>query len=612
MNFRGPLLFALVLTGAFLVALPAATVTMPVDEVRPGMRGTGVTVFQGTERSEFSAEIIGVLENAMGPRRNLILARLEGGPLAESGVIQGMSGSPVYVDGRLLGAVSYSMGSFPKDTIAGITPIAEMLRDDSGSSSRVARAAPRLPLPLATDTLTSLLPDRLTRPDPFATRPGDISAVGLSSGAAATLGVQLRPIATPLVMTGFTAEAIDHIAPMFRAAGMVAVVGGGVSSQTESDAPLQPGDAVGVSLIRGDLSMAGTGTVTHVDEGRLYAFGHPFYNLGSARFPMTRAYVHTVLPSQAISSKIAAVGEVLGTIDQDRSTGISGSLGAGPRLVPVHVSLNAPDRNRVDSFDFEVVADELFTPLLSYNAMLNTLFTHSREVGSATYVMRGQVELAGHPSVTFEETFSGDAATVMAGLYLSGPLTALLSNGFGPVTVEGVDVSVTAYDDVRTAQIERVWLDDPRPRPGRTVPLRIVARTHRGDEISRTIMVDIPASARGRLQLLVSDGATLAQLERQQSGQGIQATSLNQLIEALNDARRNNRLYVQLVRQDAGAVVNGRRMASLPPSVLSVLGADRSAGGLTPLRNAALREWSLQLDHVVSGSRSLTVDLGSP
>ncbi|MDP7693214.1 MAG: SpoIVB peptidase S55 domain-containing protein, partial [Vicinamibacterales bacterium] len=271
MNFRGPLLFALVLTGAFLVALPAATVTMPVDEVRPGMRGTGVTVFQGTERSEFSAEIIGVLENAMGPRRNLILARLEGGPLAESGVIQGMSGSPVYVDGRLLGAVSYSMGSFPKDTIAGITPIAEMLRDDSGSSSRVARAAPRLPLPLATDTLTSLLPDRLTRPDPFATRPGDISAVGLSSGAAATLGVQLRPIATPLVMTGFTAEAIDHIAPMFRAAGMVAVVGGGVSSQTESDAPLQPGDAVGVSLIRGDLSMAGTGTVTHVDEGRLYA-----------------------------------------------------------------------------------------------------------------------------------------------------------------------------------------------------------------------------------------------------------------------------------------------------------------------------------------------------
>ena len=597
------------MAGAFLAVLPAATVTMPVDEVRAGMRGTGVTVFQGTERSEFTAEIIGVLENSMGPQRNLILARLAGGPLAETGVIQGMSGSPVYVDGRLLGAVSYSMGSFSKDAIAGITPIEEMLRDDSGPSSRVARVVPRLPLPLASDTLTSLLPNRLARPDSFAVRPGDVSAIGLP---AATLGVQLRPIATPLVMTGFTAAAIDHIAPMFRAAGMVAVVGGAVSAQTMPDGALQPGDAVGVSLIRGDLSMAGTGTVTLVDDGRVHALGHPFYNLGPARLPMTRAYIHTVLPSQATSSKIAAVGEILGTIDQDRSTGISGSLGPGPRLVPIHVSLNAPDRDRLDTFDFEVVADELFTPLLAFNAMLNTLFTHSREVGAATYVVRGQAKLEGHPPAAFEETFSGDAATVMAALYVAGPLTALLNNGFEPVTVDGIDVSITAYDDVRTAELERVWLDDPWPRPGRTIALRITARTHRGKEMTRTVMVDLPASARGRVQLLVADGTTLAELERERSGQGLQATDLNQLIDGLNDARRNDRLYVQLLRPDAGAVVNGRRLASLPPSVLQVLGTDRSGGGLTPLRNAAVREWSIPLGHVVSGSRTLTIDLARP
>ena len=612
MSHREPLLIALVLTGAFLVVLPAAPVTMSVDEVVPGMRGTGVTVFQGTERSEFEVEIIGVLENAMGPRRNLILARLDGGPLAESGVIQGMSGSPVYVDGRLLGAVSYSMGSFPKDTIAGITPIDEMLRDDSASPAQVARAARRLPLPLASDTLTALLPSQLTRPDPFAARPGDISAVGLPADTAATLGVQLRPIATPLVMTGFAADVIDRVAPIFRTAGMVAVAGGGTSAQAMPDGPLQPGDAVGVSLIRGDLSMAGTGTVTLVDDGRVYAFGHPFYNLGAARFPMTRAYIHTVLPSQAISSKIAAVGGILGTIDQDRSTGISGSLGPGPRLVPMHVVLDAPDRDRVDTFDFEVVADELLTPLLAYNAMLNTLFTHSRQVGSATYVVHGRAALVDHPPVTFEETFSGDAATIMAALYVSGPLTVLLSNDFEAVTIDSIDVSITAYDDVRTARLERIWLDDPRPRPGDSVPLRIAARTHRGDEIIRTIMVDVPASARGRLQLLVADGTTLAQQERQQSGEGLEATDLNQLIDALRTARRNDWLYVQLLRPDAGAVVNGRRLASLPPSVLTVLGADRSGGGVTPLRNATVREWSLPLDHVVSGSRVLTIDLGNP
>ena len=610
MSYREPLLLALLLTAAFLVVLPAATATMPVDEVVVGMQGTGITVFQGTERSEFSVEIIGVLENSLGPRRNLILARLEGGPLADAGVIQGMSGSPVYVDGRLLGAVSYSMGSFSKDTIAGITPIDEMLRDDSGPPARVARALPRLTLPLASDTLTSLLPNRLTRPDPFAVRPGDISAVGLPADVAATLGVQLRPIATPLVMTGFTAHAIDHIAPMFRAAGMVAVAGGAISAQRMPDAPLQPGDAIGVSLIRGDLSMAGTGTVTLVDNGRVHAFGHPFYSLGPARFPMTRAFIHTVLASQAISSKIAAVGEVVGTIDQDRSTGISGSLGPGPRLVPLHVSLNAPDRNRVDTFDFEIIADELFTPLLAYNAMLNTLFTHSREVGSATYVVRGRVELADHPPARFEDTFSGDAATVLASLYVSGPLTVLVNNGFEPVRVDGIDVSITAYDDVRTAELERVWLDDPRPRPGHTVPLRIAVRTYRGDEITRTIMVDLPATARGRLQLLVADGTTLAGQERQQSGERLQPTDLNHLIDTVNRARRNNRLYVQLLRPDAGAVVNGRRLTSLPPSVLSVLNADRSNGRVTPLRNAVVREWSIPLDHVVSGLRVLTIDLG--
>jgi len=610
MSHRRPLLFALILTGAFLVVLPAATVTMPVDEVVVGMRGIGITVFEGTTRSEFSVEIIGVLENSIGPRRNLILARLEGGPLAETGVIQGMSGSPVYVDGRLLGAVSYSMGSFPKETIAGITPIDEMLRNDSGPPSRVARAVPRLTLPLASDTLTSLFSNRLARPDPFAIRPGDVTAIGLSGDTAAALGVQLRPIATPLVMTGFTADVIDHIAPVFRAAGMVAMVGGSVA-QSMPDGPLQPGDSIGVSLIRGDLSMAATGTVTLVDDGRVHAFGHPFYSLGAARFPMTRAYVHTVLPSHAISSKIAAVGEVVGTIDQDRSTGISGSLGPGPRLVPLHVSLNAPDRNRVDTFDFEIVADELFTPLLAYNAMLNILFTHSREVGSATYVVRGRAELAGHPPATFEETFSGESATVLAALYLAGPLTALVSNGFEPVTVDSIDVSITAHDDVRIAELERIWLDDPRPRPGHIVPLRIAVRTHRGDEITRTIMVDLPATARGRLQLLVADGTTLARRERQESGQGLQATDLNQVIDALNTARRNNRLYVQLLRPDAGAVVHGRRLASLPQSVLDVLGANRGSGSFTPLKNAVIREWSIPLDHVVSGSRVLTIDLGN-
>ena len=614
MNLHRTLLpFALVI-GGFLAVLPAATVTMPVDEVRAGMRGTGVTVFAGTERSEFTAEIIGVLENSFGPRRNLILARLDGGPLAASGVIQGMSGSPVSIDGRLIGAVSYSLGSFSKATIAGITPIEEMLRDDTPPPARVGDAARNLALPLAADTLTGLLPTRLERPEPFAARPGDIDAMGLPAGVGGSFGVRLRPITTPLSMNGFTPDAFDRIAPLFRSAGLAAVIGGtaagGIAAQ--SDAPLQAGDAVGVSLMQGDLSMAGTGTVTLVENGRLYAFGHPFYNLGSSRFPMTRAYVHTVLPSQAISSRIATVGETLGTIDQDRSSGISGRLGPGPRLVPIRVTLDAPERQRTDTFDFQVVDDALFTPLLAYNAVLNTLFSHNRQVGAATYAVRGEVALEGHPPARFEETFAGDAATVLASVYVAGPLTALIDNGLEPVTVERVDVSVTARDGARTAVLERIWLDDPRPRPGRTVPLRLAIRTRDGEVVIRTVMVDLPSASRGPLQVLVADGATLALQERQQAGQAARPTNLRHLIDALNTARRNDRFYVQLRRRDAGAVVNGRRQPSLPPSVLEVLGGDRYGGGLARMSIAAVREWEVPVDHVVSGARVLNLDLGTP
>ncbi len=601
-------MLALILTGGLLAVLPAATVTMPVDEIQPGMQGTGRTVFKGTEISEFGVDIIGVLENYMGPRRNLILARLSGGPLAESGVFQGMSGSPVYVDGRLLGAVSYAMGSFPKDTIAGITPIAEMLRDDTSGvtpSGTTPAAAEPLPLPLMADSLTALLPRRLTPPAPFQARSEDVAALVLS-GAGQSMA--LRPIATPLVMGGFVPEAMELLAPVFREAGMVATAGGTLAAQREP-AALEPGSAVGVSLMRGDLTMAGTGTVTLVDEGRVYAFGHPFYNLGASQFPMTQASVYTVLPSAAISSRLAAVGDTLGTIDQDRATGISGRLGDGPPMVPIEVALTAPDRDRTERFSFEVVQNELFTPLLSYNAMLNTLFSHSREVGPATYVIDGSVTLEGYPPARFGETFAGDSATVLAALYVSGPVTALVNNGFAQVSVERIDLEVTAYDDVKRATLERVWLDNPRPRPGERLQVRLALRTQLGEQITRTVELDLPAGRAERLELRVADGASLGARERQHSGNGLRATDLSQLITALNEARRNDHLYLQLVRAADGAVVNGRRLAALPPSVLDVLAGDQRGGTVSRIPDAVIEEWSLPLDHLVTGTRTLTLDL---
>lgn len=586
---------------------------MPLDEVRAGMRGIGVTVFQGADREEFEVEILGVLQNGIGPKRSLIVCRLEGGPLATTGVIQGMSGSPVYIDDRLIGAVSYSLGSFATEAIAGITPIEEMAATDDSATTQVRRGpGAGLLLPVTAETLANTVRTAFGGSEPFARQPGDIEAFGLSLAEAGRMGTQLRPIATPLVLGGFAPELHQLWSSASRLGGFVTTVGGTMSAEAQealAGVRLEPGDAVGASLIRGDLTMAGTGTVTMVEDDRVYAFGHPFYNLGPAKFPMTRAHVTTLLPSLAISSKIAAIGEVLGTIDQDRPTGIYGTLGAGPSLIPIRVTLAGEDQSLDETFLFEVVDDPLFTPLLTYTSVLNTFGSWTRSVGPRSYMVSATARIEGHPDLTFGDRYSGAIASAAASAALAAPLTALLENRFEPVRIEGVDVKVTSVEEPRTATLERVWLDAPRTRAGDQVPLRVLSRNFRGEELLETIMIDLPAHATGRLQIHVSDAASLTQRERQEGYVSQPADTLAQLIRTLNQARRNSRIYVRLLRSDTGAVDRGERMPALPGSVLAVLDGNRSSGGLGRLRSATLGEWEIVTDHVVSGSRTLTVDV---
>ena len=609
MTPRGSLALAFFLASGTLMSLPAQTLIMPLEVVTPGMIGTGVTVFAGSERTEFTAEILGVLENSMGPRRNLILARLTGGPLSDSGVIQGMSGSPVYVENRLIGAVSYSMGSFSKDTLAGITPIAEMLNADTAPEIQLERLRPAVSLPFSIDTLTSLTSNQFPKVSSFTPSRGTLAALDLP---VASLASHLEPIATPIVTTGFSPETLGQLAPIFERAELAPVPATTTGNQSSlgSMPLLQPGDPLGVGLIQGDLLMAGTGTVTHIEAGRVYAFGHQFYNLGPSQFPMTRAYVHAILPSLLASSRITSIGETLGTIDQDRSTGVSGRFGPGPSLVPVNVQLLSPERDRIETFDFAIIRDDLFTPFLTYTAILNTILSHSRQVGAASYSVKGQIELADHPPVNFQESVAGDSAAPLAALYASGPLSALLNNEFEPLTITNLAVSITAHDQIRAVTLNRVWLDSPRPRPGQTVPLHLAFRDYRGDEILRTVMMDLPQTTSDRLELVVADGMTLAQEERLLTRQSSRPANIQQLIDALNDARRNSHVYIQLSKPDTGAVVNGQRLPSLPPSILGVLGNAQRAGTFARLDKVKLREWSLSLDDsVVSGSRRLSIEL---
>jgi hypothetical protein len=601
----------LALAAAWLAGVSASPARMPIDEVRPGMTGIGRTVFQGNRIDEFKVQIVGVLRNVLGPSRNLILAKLEGGPLADTGILAGMSGSPVYVDGRLVGAVSYSLGTFSKEPIAGITPIEEMIEATSSNATRPAATSARaaVTLPITPASLRTVVQQAFTGGKPFADSPSDVQMVSHAAGIGADVATLLRPIATPLVLGGFSGEVADLVAGAFRSSNFAPMSGVGGQSDTPSpNRPLEPGDAVGVSLIDGDLSLGATGTVTAVDNGRVYAFGHPFYNLGPTEFPMTRAYVHTLLPSLMSSTKLATLGSTIGSFQQDRATGIAGTLGDGPSTLPITIALDT-DRGLKRTFSFRIVRDQLFTPVLAYVAILNTLKSYEREFGAATFAVKGRALVRKHGELSFEDMFTGESPSTGAASYVAGPLTFLLKNDFEPVEIEALDINIASSEEPRTATIDRVWLDTTDVRPGRTVPLKVLIRTYRGEEVTRDIPIAIPSNATGTLTVMVADGTRLAQFEQRQAGRPQQAHGVAQIVRAFNEARKNNRLYVRLLSSDAGAVVSGESLSSLPPSVMAVLEGDSNGGQFVPLRNATVGEWDIPIDYALSGAQFLTINI---
>ncbi len=599
--------------GVLLATPNAQTTTLPLDEVRPGMVGVGRTVFAGTELEDFKVHVLGVMRNVIGPKRSLILARLEGGPLAKTGVIAGMSGSPVYVDGRLMGAVSYALGQFSTEPIAGITPIAEML--DATMMSAPARSTRPVSLswPATPRELLEIWNRDLGRARPFVDDPSQALIVSGGSTDLTRVSAMLRPITVPMITSGFDASVIDPFAPSLSAAGFVPMSSSqspGAGITASNDRPLRPGDAVGVGLLTGDFELGATGTVTHVDGDKVYAFGHPLYNLGPTQFPMTRAVVQVVLPSLMSSSKLASFGEVIGTVQQDRATAIAGRLGPGPSLIPVTITLNS-DRAPSRTFNFGVVRDFTFTPLLTYLSVANVLVSYERGAGPASYAIRGSASIRSQGDLSFEDIFTGDQPAGGAAAYVAGPLTALLKNSGEQVDVEKISLTIDATEQQRSARIERVWLDTTRPRSGQNAVVHVAMRSARGEEIVRQVPIAIPANLSGSLQLIVADAVrTTADDRRDTRGADMQRVS--QMMRTFNRARRNNRLYVRLTTPDAGAVVNGEPMAGLPPSVLAVLEADRNSGSVGSLRSMTRGEWELALDFAVTGSRQLTLTLDQP
>jgi hypothetical protein len=572
-----------------------------VDDLRPGMKGTGKTCFQGTEPEDFDVEILGVLRG-ISPGADAVLARFSGGALEKTGVFSGMSGSPVFIDGKLLGAVAFSY-AYVTEAIGGITPIEQMVsavEESVSFPSGIIYKKSRLwdyRLPIPSSGLKAAELPELASPD-----------LRLAYG-----GQRLLPIATPVSMRGFDSSAIKTFSPMFSSAGMRLLEGAASGSASAvsagaTDLPFYPGGTIAVSLVQGDLDVSAGGTVTWVDGERLYAFGHELMSMGFTELPMRKASTITVVPNLESSFRVFESGAVMGTIRQDRSSGIFGIIGERPRLTPLQVRLTTSRRVH-KTFNYEIVRDALLTPSLVNLVVYNTILAAERAQGSLTLRVNGRIRVKGQPDVEISGRFSSDLdAATGASMSVAVPVNYLMAGGYENLDIEGIDVDIIADEKERLAALDFIRLDRTEARAGETVELDISCVMPNGTEIQRTYQIKIPENiAPGSLSLVVSDGALLTASDSLETG-NLVPRDLSQLIRLINNARKNDRIYVRLLRRETGAIVGGEALPGLPPSIVSILDSKRRTGAAGMLRTSILTEYELpETEHIAVGSKTLEI-----
>ncbi|HKP84895.1 MAG TPA: SpoIVB peptidase S55 domain-containing protein, partial [Blastocatellia bacterium] len=567
---------------------------MPVEQVKPGMKGYGMSVFQGTKPERFEVEILGTLEGFQNPKQSIIIARLSGPLVERTNVFAGMSGSPVYIDGKLVGAVAYAF-PFEKEPIAGIQPIKNMIEVIEEGRNEEAPSGK----PVSFNTLISQANGTSTAslPAQFSAQVGARAAT--SPQLAPLVGHTIVPIATPVTFSGISTAALEAFGEDLKKIGIQPIAGvGGSSSLTPmvpfNDDTLAPGTSVSVQLVRGDYTIDAAGTVTHRDGDHVYAFGHPWFSSGKASWPMAESKVVTVVPNLNNSFKIAAGTNLVGSINQDRSTGVFGQLGEKPRMIPARLTVHT-SRNKTEVYNFEMISDSLLTPILAKITIFSAITATERQLGNQTIKLSGRISINGQPDLVLDNSFSAPTgAATFAVNDVARPLAILFSSGFDALDVRGIDVEVTSTDNRSGGTLSRLWIDKTEVERGENVEVQVFARHDNGSEFVERIPITIPGDAPiGPLVIMVGDGASINQVEMRQPAGDFVPRDLSQLVRTINKMKRNNRLYVKLLRAGSGAIVNNEEMPTLPPSMLATLGSQRTSGGYTPLSIATLSESEL-------------------
>jgi hypothetical protein len=562
------------------------TPIFPLREVRAGQHGIGKTVFSGNKVEEFQVEILGVLEN-VGPKQSVILARLSGGPLGKTGVMQGMSGSPVYINGRLLGAVALAF-NFATEPIAGIRPIEEM------------RAI--APQPIAGKPADT----RAARRDvPFAP-----AAAGIESSTAS-----LMEIATPVSFSGFTSGTLEHFTPELKKLGLEprqgVSSGARLPSKLGNPSQLRPGDMIAVELLSGDYSIGAEGTVTDVEANRVYAFGHRFMSVGNTELPFARAEVLALLPNLAASFKISSPLEWMGTITEDRSTSIYGELGRKADTVPLEVTLKDGRRAPL-AYHMQMVQDRVLSPFIIQMAVYSVIDATERTLGLGSYALRGAVEFQrGIPPLKLDNSYAGDFnVPAQASLGVASPLATIMNAGFDALKIKGVTLAIEASERKRLLQIDQVTASRKDVHPGERLELNVTLTGENGLEELKSVKYTVPIGApAGTLNFTVADAGYSNALDYQQIAANV-PRSPTQLVSFLNNLRPNTNAYVRVWRTDPAFQVQDKDLPGPPASVGLILARAQAAQGLWLPRGSKIDELQIQTgDVVVTGSKTVSVEV---
>jgi hypothetical protein len=556
---------------------------LPLSQVRPGMQGYAYTIFAGEQIEKFDLEVIGVLDNFLGPKQSIILVQLKGPKVEHTGVVAGMSGSPVYLDGKLAGALSLKLGIFTKEPIAGVTPIHDVLN-----------------------------------PPPSATSEVPMPQLGVPSGASATAmlpsGSALEPIETPLVFSGFQPATLQQFASQLQGYGLVATQGG-TTAASPQDGHLVAGDMAGMVLVQGDASINSACTVTAVEADRVFLCGHPFMNLGEVQLPMARSRVVMTLSSDLASTKIVNMAGSIGTITSDHLTAVTGKLGAPPAMIPLDLSVKASNSEK--KLHFEIVNHPKLTPLLVGLTTFNGLTQNPVYGENTTLHFTGEIRLQGHSAVEIENTFApGDTLSpdgFPIALTMQNVFTRLFSNTFEPVKIESISLHVESVPGRKSFTIESAWLEKGEAAPGEILRVRVLVRPYRGAPqiVETTARVPEQATRGTTLRVLVSDGDLLNRASRgfAFAGAGGGPAGLDQLISLLNRERRNDRLYVGLFVPAPTLLWDDKELPNIPLSQINIVDGRPAPGSVQVLRESLASEASIPLGGPVSGVISLNLQI---